>query len=77
MQSLCNVRTSNVFFHEKDTDRARLHKQSDRQKKWTYGHHTLCLQSVLLYRNKFELSANQCLQKLIFIRLVDIFNSQT
>lgn len=23
------------FFHEKDTDRARLHKQSDRQKKWT------------------------------------------
>lgn len=38
MQSLCNVRTSNVFFHEKDTDRARLHTQSDRQKKidvWT------------------------------------------
>lgn len=33
MQSLCNVRTSNVFLHEKDTDRARLHKQSDRQKK--------------------------------------------
>lgn len=50
--------------------------QTDR-KKWTYGHHTLCLQSVLLYGNKLELSANQCLQKLIFIRLVDIFNSQT
>lgn len=47
--NLCVTYELLIFFNEKDTDRARLHKQSDRQKKLMYGHMSCFLYATIQF----------------------------